>query len=118
VCQWPRVYCEPDFLSLASDLAKTASCAGLRPVSSDRWGVRDRRKAVSFLGEGDAAFLDGGRSGWRLFHATLAEFLLDEDAADELWCPEPEQHARLVSWIVGSDAWAPTPSYPESSGRR
>jgi hypothetical protein len=39
---------------------------------------------------------------WRLFHATLAEFLLDEKDAEEFWCPAKEQHDRFVHWVVGS----------------
>lgn len=56
-----------------------------------------------------------GDRQWRLYHATFAEFLLDEAKADEFWCPAEEQHARIVQWIMGKqDAtpdWEDTPEY-------
>lgn len=44
-------------------------------------------------------YLRGNEGGWRLFHATFAEFLLDSAQAHELWCPGPEQHERFVAWM-------------------
>ncbi|NEI93926.1 hypothetical protein GR248_24315 [Rhizobium leguminosarum] len=56
-----------------------------------------------------------GMKRWRLFHATFAEFLLDEADAEEFWCPAEEQHGRIVRWVLGeNDAlpdWNGVPEY-------
>lgn len=56
-------------------------------------------------------YLQGDDSGWRLFHASFAEFLLDKKDAEEFWCPEVEQHERFVGWILGPRDWAAVPAY-------
>lgn len=56
-------------------------------------------------------YLQGDDSGWRLFHASFAEFLLDRKEAEEFWCPEVEQHERFVGWILGPGDWAAVPAY-------
>lgn len=79
--------------------ADLAACVGL-PESR----VRDRLWRLR-------AFLHGGDTGWRLFHATFAEFLLDPSAAQEYWCQESEQHARIIRWIRRAASWREAPDY-------
>lgn len=79
--------------------AELAAITGLRHSL-----VRDRLTRLR-------AFLEGERRGWRLFHATFAEFLLDGEEAEEYWCPENEQHERLLNWMTASGGWEAAPAY-------
>lgn len=66
--------------------------------------VRDRLRRLH-------AYVSGSADGWRLFHATFAEFLLDRSAAREFWCKEAEQHQRFVRWIRSRGHWQAAPAY-------
>ncbi|HEX8602349.1 MAG TPA: hypothetical protein VF774_06870 [Pseudoduganella sp.] len=79
--------------------ADLAACVGL-PESR----VRDRLWRLR-------AFLRGDDTGWQLFHATFAEFLLDPSAAQEYWCQESEQHERILRWIWRAAHWREASGY-------
>ncbi len=66
--------------------------------------VRDRLRRLQ-------AYLNGSQDGWRLFHATFAEFLLDRSAAQDFWCKESEQHQRFVRFILAPGHWNAAPAY-------
>lgn len=41
--------------------------------------------------------LPASRRSYTFYHRSLADFLLDEDAAEEYWCEEAEQHERITN---------------------
>ncbi|MFC3685632.1 hypothetical protein [Hydrogenophaga luteola] len=73
--------------------------------------TRLRASLVRYVLSRLKGYLQGDASGWRLFHASFAEFLLDSSAAEEFWCPEVEQHERFADWILSVGNWAAVPAY-------
>lgn len=79
-----------------------AELAALSRQPEDR--VRDRLRR--FL-----PYLCSHQDGWRLFHATFAEFLLDREVAQDFWCMPSEQHKRFVRWIDPFGCWSKAAPY-------
>lgn len=89
-------------LAVAKDGIAEEELAILTGLREDVVGER-----LSRLG----SYVVRGPSGFRFFHATFAEFLLDKVEARKFHCPESLQHARFLSWIESYPAWSDVPAY-------
>ena len=48
-----------------------------------------------------------GDVSWTIYHRTFADFLLNETLSEEFWCPDDEQHRRVLNWALGgASGWS------------
>jgi hypothetical protein len=68
--------------------------------------VRHSLKALRQLLEVDDS-LPASERAYTIYHHSLADFLLDEDRAEEYWCEAKEQHKRVIEFYLtkASEEW-------------